>query len=179
MELMEIIKRRASVRSYQDKPLPEDVVNAILEAARYAPTARDLQELEYRVITNPGLIKRLSEGIAEALKKEGPPLKAPPGGFRPNFFYDAPLLVIICGPKENRWLHADAALAVQNIMLYATSVNLGSCFIGMAMLLEKDPKLMQELRIGGDKAIAAAVICGYIREKPSPKEKRMKAEFFR
>jgi nitroreductase len=177
-QLLEIIKKRSSVRAYQDKPLPKDVIDSILEAARYAPTARNLQQLEYKVITSKELINRLSEGITNALKKEELPMKAPPRFLSPNFFYSAPLLIIITGPKENTWTYSDAALAVQNIMLYATSINLGSCFIGMARFLEKDPVLMQELHISGDRIIAAAVICGYPAEKPAEKEKKMKAEFF-
>jgi nitroreductase len=175
--LMEIIKKRKSIRKYKDKPLPKDVVNSILEAARYAPTARNLQELEYKVITNKALIKQLSEGISNALKSEGLPLKGPPGG-RPSCFYEAPLLIIIAAPKENRFSETDAALAVQNIMLYATSIDLGSCFIGMAKLLERDKKLLKALHISDDRNIAAAVICGYADEKPEPREKKLNAEFF-
>jgi len=67
--LMEIIKARRSVRAYQDKPLPKQVVKDILEAAQYAPTARNLMELEYKVITNKSLINRLSEGIGGAMQR--------------------------------------------------------------------------------------------------------------
>ena len=77
--LMEIIKSRKSIRAYQDKPLPKEVVRDILEAAKYAPTARNMQELEYRVITNKALMDKLSKGIADALQLEGLPLKGPPG----------------------------------------------------------------------------------------------------
>ncbi len=87
--IMEIIKKRKSIRAYKDKPLPKDVVNSILEAAKYAPTARNLQELEYKVITNKALIKKLSEGIGNALKSEGLPLKGPPGG-PPQLFLRCP-----------------------------------------------------------------------------------------
>ena len=69
-DLMGIIKKRRSVRAYQDKPLPKEVVEKILEAARYAPSARNEQPLEYKVITNKTLIKKLSDGISEAMKKE-------------------------------------------------------------------------------------------------------------
>src|SRR3972149_177594 len=93
-DIMEIIKARRSVRAYQDKPLSEDVIHDILEAARYAPPARNLQQLEYKVITNKGLMDKLSEGISTAVKKDGLPLKAPPN-IRLNYFYKAPLLVII------------------------------------------------------------------------------------
>jgi nitroreductase len=175
--LMEVIKKRKSIRAYKDKPLPKDVINSILEAARYAPTARNLQELEYKVITSKALIKQLSDGIAAALKKEGMPLKGPPGG-RPNFFYEAPLLIIITAPRENMFSATDSALAVQNIMLYATSIDLGSCFIGMAKLLERDKKLLKALHISDSSNIAAAVICGYADENPAPREKKLNAEFF-
>jgi nitroreductase len=87
-DLMEIIKARRSIRVYKDKALPKDVVKAILEAAKYAPTARNLQELEYKVITSKTLIGKLSEGIAAALQKEGMPLKGPPGA-KPDFFHGA------------------------------------------------------------------------------------------
>jgi len=175
--IMEIIKKRVSVRAYKDKPLPKKVVQAILEAARYAPTARNLQELEYKVITSKAMITKLSEGVDQVIRKEGFPLKGPPSG-RPSIFHDAPLLIIITAPKDNNFSASDAALAVQNIMLYATSIDLGSCFIGMAKLIERDKNLLKALHISDDRNIAAAVICGYADEKPEPREKKMTAEYF-
>jgi nitroreductase len=175
--ILEVIKKRVSVRSYKDKPLPKETIDAILEAARYAPSARDLQPLEYRVITSRGLISRLSEAIAAAVQREGMPLKGPPGR-QPDFFYSAPLLIIITGPKDNPWSATDAALAVENIMLYAASVGLGSCFIGMARFIDRDEALLRELHIPKERGIVAAVICGHPAETPRPKEKRLKAEYF-
>jgi nitroreductase len=176
--VLEIIKARKSIRAYKDKALPKDILNSILEAAKHAPTARNLQELEYKVITSKSLISKLSDGIAAAMKSEGMPLKGPPGGAKPNFFYNAPLLIIITAPKDNLWASADAGLAAQNIMLYATSIDLGSVFIGMAKLIEKDKNLLKALHIEDNMNIAAAVICGYPAENPEPREKTMKAEFF-
>jgi nitroreductase len=176
--VMDIIKARKSIRAYQDKPLPEDVIKAILEAARHAPTARNLQELEYKVITSKALMEKLSKGIAAAMQKEGMPLKGPPGA-RPHFFHDAPLLIIVTAPEHNMWANADAGLAVQNIMLYATSIDLGSCFIGMAKQIEKDKNLLKMVHIPDNMTIVAAVICGYPAENPEPKEKKLNAEFFK
>jgi len=174
---MEIIKARKSIRAYKDKALPKDIVNAILEAGRYAPTARNMQELEYKVITSKTLISKLSEGIAAAMQKEGMPTKGPPGA-KPNFFYGSPLLIIITAPKDNMFALSDAALAVQNIMLYATSIDLGSCFIGMARFIERDKNLLKMIHIADNMTIVAAVICGYPAENPEPREKKLKAEFF-
>jgi len=175
IQILDIIKKRKSIRKYKDKPLQKDTVDLILEAAKYAPTARNMQELEYKVITNKDLSKKISDRISTILKKERPTSQMRD---RPSLFYDAPLLIIITGPKENDWIYSDAALAVQNIMLYATSVGLGTCFIGMARFVEKDKELMRELNISDDRKVAAAVVCGYPDEEPPEKEKRMNAEFF-
>jgi len=175
--IMEIIKARKSIRAYKDEPLPKDVVDSLLEAAKHAPSARNLQPLEYKVITSKTLIGKLSEGIAAAMQQEGMPLKGPPGA-KPNFFYGAPLLIIVTAPKDDMWAMPDAALAVQNIMLYATSISLGSVFIGMAKLIEKDKDLLKLLHIADNMSIVAAVVCGYPAEDPEPKEKKLKAEFF-
>jgi nitroreductase len=175
--VLEVIKARKSIRSYKDKALPKDVVNSIMEAAMHAPTARNMQELEYKVITNKTLIGKLSEGIAKAMQSEGLPLKGPPGA-KPNFFFSAPLLILVTAPKDNFWAMGDAGLAAQNIMLYATSIDLGSVFIGTARMIEKDKTLMKSLHIADNMSIVAAVICGYPAEDPAPKEKKLNAEYF-
>jgi nitroreductase len=175
--LMEIIKQRKSIRAYKDKALPKKVINDILEAAKFAPTARNLMQLEYKVITNRTLIAKLSEGIAAAMQKEGMPTKGPPG-VKPNFFYSAPLLIIITAPKDNLFALSDAGLAAQNIVLYATSIDLGSCFIGLARLIERNKNLLKMLHIADNMNIVAAVICGYPDEMPEPKEKKQTVEFF-
>jgi nitroreductase len=176
-EIMDIIKKRISIRAYKDKPLPAETVKALLEAARLAPSARNLQQLEYKVITNKELINKMSDSISKVMEKQMPKMPNMPG--RINFFYGAPLLVLITGPGENHWINSDAALAAQNIMLYATSINLGSCFIGMAKIIEQDKALLAELHITADQIIAAAVVCGYPDEKPAVKEKNLKAEYFK
>jgi nitroreductase len=175
--VMDVIKARKSIRAFQDKPIPKDVVKAIMEAARYAPTARNAQELEYKVITGKPLIEKLSSGIAAAMQKEGMPFMGPPGA-KPDFFHGAPLLLIVTAPKDNMWAAADAGLAMQNVMLYAASVDLGSCFIGMAKLIEKDKNLLKLVHIADNMAIVAAMICGYPAENPAPKEKKLTVEYF-
>jgi nitroreductase len=175
--VLDAIKARKSIRAYQNKVLPKDIVKSILEAAMHAPTARNLQELEYKVITNKALIGKLSEGIARTMQIEGLPLKGPPGA-KPNFFYGAPLLILITAPKDNLWASVDAGLAAQNIMLYTASIDLGSVCIGIARMIEKDKNLMKSLHIADNMGIVAAVICGYPAENPAPKEKKLNAEFF-
>jgi nitroreductase len=173
-QMMEVIKKRISIRAYKDEALSPEIINAILEAAKHAPTARNMQELEYKVITNKELIKQASDSIAAVVKRDSPAMPV-----RATFFYNAPLLILITGPGDNQWIFPDAGLAAQNIMLYAASINLGSCFIGMSRMIEKDPEMLKKLHIASDKKIAAAIVCGYPNEKPAAKEKKMNAEFFK
>jgi nitroreductase len=174
-QIMDAIKKRRSIRVYEDKPLSADIVNSVLEAAKFAPTARNLQQLEYKVITNKDLIKKISDRIIAIVKREQPSIKLRLGGL----FYNAPLLIVITGPEENHWIYSDAALAVENVMLYATSVGLGTCFIGMARFIDKDEELKDELHISKDRKVAAAVICGYPQQEPEEKEKKIVTEHFK
>jgi nitroreductase len=105
-----------------------------------------------------------------------PPPGAPP---RRSFFYEAPLVIILADPRDNDFAVSDGALAVQHMMLCATSLELGSCFIGLARFLEEEPDLLKELNISDNMSIVATVICGYPAEDPEPKEKRLNAEYFK
>jgi nitroreductase len=175
--IMDIIKKRKSIRKYKDKPLPQDVLSAILEAAKHAPTARNMQQLEYKVVTSKALMEKLTQGLAAVVQSMGLPLKGPPGA-KPDFFRGAPLLIIVTAPKDNIFGATEAGLAVQNIMLYAVSVNLGTCFIGMVREIARDRNLLQMLHIPDNMNIVAALTCGYPDEDPPPKEKKLNAEFF-
>jgi len=121
----------------------------------------------------------MNSGMSKAMQADGMPLKGPPGGGKPNFFYGAPLVLLIIAPKDNLWAPIDAGLAAQNIMIYATSIDLGSVFIGMAKLIEKDQSLLKTLKISDSMAIVACVICGYPAENPEPRQKDLKVEFFK
>ena len=178
--LMEIIKARKSIRAYRDEPLPQETIDTILEAGQHAPSARNLQPLEYKVITNKDLISRLSESITKALQND-PSAPPPPRGLSPQrgFFYEAPLLIIITAPKDNDFAVSDGALAVQNMMLCAASLDLGSCFIGMARFIKQAPEMCREINIADNMNIVATLICGYPAEDPEPKKKRLNAEYFK
>ncbi len=177
-QILDMIKKRRSIRSYKKKKLPKRTVDKLLEAAKYAPTAKNLQQLEYKVITNRDLIRKASKRIIAIFKKKNPSMKLSARASI-SIFYEAPLLIIITGPEDNRWTYSDAALATQNIMLEAASLGLGTCFIGMARFIEEDKKLMDELHIPKNQTIAAAVIAGYPDETPAEKERKMNAEFFK
>jgi nitroreductase len=171
--LIDIIKKRRSIRRYKDKALDTETIRLLLEAARLSPTARNMQELKYKVVTDKAIMGKLSDDIKSIIKRENPALTMR----ETPLFYGAPLLIIITGPKDNVWVGTDAALAAQNIMLQATELGLGSCFIGMAKFMDKDKALMELVHLDDGQMIGAVVICGHSDEEPAEKEKKMDAEF--
>ncbi|MFH0890354.1 MAG: nitroreductase family protein [Candidatus Aenigmatarchaeota archaeon] len=175
MDVIDAIKKRRSIRKYKDRSVPKNIMNSILDAARYAPTARNMQELDYKIITSKSLMQKISDRIRVLQEKESLSIQTKDSS---NLFHGAPLLIIITGPVDNKWTYIDAAIAAETIMLYATSIGLGTCFIGTARFIDKDTELLNELHILEGNRVAATVACGYPDEVPAEKERKLNAEFF-
>ena len=165
MKIDEVIEKRRSIRNYNDKTISKEIIDKLLEIGMLAPNAMNRQELKFIVITNKDYIKKLSSIVVSKAKKEYPDWQF--RSMEDPVYYNAPLLVIILGKKESNWQMSDAALAVENMMLYARSIDIGSCFIGFTRVLEFDPSIIDELEIPSNYKIMAAVVFGYTDEWPS------------
>ncbi len=166
--IIEALKSRRAVRSYEEKAVPESAVQTILEAATYSPTAINIQPWKFTIVTNKEEMKRFSDMAKGALLQTLPDvadeglerfknsLKNP----QFNIFYGAPLLVFISGAKSSQFAVNDCSMAAQNMMLAAYSLGLGSCWIGGAMLYA-NTKGKAELGVPEDHQVFAAVIFGY------------------
>lgn len=171
------IKERRSIRKYKNKKIPEKLIKEIIESGRYAPSSHNSQPWRFIVITNKNKINKLSEYIKNWFKKR---LKLGylVGFFNKKikneleaakkrlvkedlFFYNAPLLILICA-KPKRFVEVDCACAAQNMMLAARSLGIGSCWIGFAdLVINKNRRLMTSLGIPEDHKIIAHLIFGY------------------
>ena len=83
-----------------------------------------------------------------------------------SIFYNAPCLLLILGRNDAPIADIDCSLCAQNIMLAAHSMSLGSCWIGSARHLEKNPGLVEELGIPDDYHLVASLVLGYPAEEP-------------
>ncbi len=118
-DILKAIEQRSSTRGYtQQKPTKEEM-DALLNAGLQAPTAANRQEIHISVVDGSAPI--LAELEAERTKGAAVPH---------NFYYEAPVVMILSGDAANRWSAVDAGIAVENICLAAEGLGLGSLIIG-------------------------------------------------
>lgn len=115
----DIITRR-SVKKYLDKPVATELIEEIVKAGTYAPTGRNMQSPIILAITNKQLRDRLSEINAEILGAKSDP------------FYGAPVVLVVLAKKDVRTRVYDGSVVMENLMLAAHSLGLGSCWIHRA-----------------------------------------------
>lgn len=119
MEYQELIQKRYSVRAYKSDPIEEDKLEKVLNAARLAPTAANRQPFQILVIH--------TDGKQEALKKI----------YRKDWFVQAPILICAVGIPGKSWvredmrryLDVDVAIVMDHLILAATNLGLGTCWI--------------------------------------------------
>jgi len=129
--VLEAIKKRQSVRSYQNKEIPEDVLQQVLEAGRLAPSANNKQHWKFIVVKDKDLRKKL----VPACKNQ-------------EFVGEAPVVIAGCGTDPDYVMtcgeHSysiDLAIALDHISLEAASLGLGTCWIG-AFFQEQVKKIL-------------------------------------
>jgi nitroreductase len=124
MNVYEIALKRRSIRRFKKKAVPFSILKKLVDAARLAPSAANLQPCEFVVVDN----KETAGKIFPHLKWAGyiRPRGNPPAGKEPAVY----IIVIINEKKKPMCPEADAAAAVENILLVAEDEGLGSCWIG-------------------------------------------------
>ncbi len=115
VEVFEAIKSRRSVRRYRREDVPDELVLKVLEAARWAPSSKNRQPWSFVVVRNPVVKKELAKLAAF-------------GGF----LAEAPVVIaVVTDPRASPRFHeVDGSCAVENMMLAAWSLGLGTCWIG-------------------------------------------------
>lgn len=157
MELMEAIKSRRSVRSYQDKDVEEQKLLRVLEAGRLAPSAKNMQDWRFVVVKDPQVRRKL----AEAARNQ-------------EFVGQAPVVIVACGTSDyvmtcgQLTYPIDVAIAVDHMTLAAVEEGLGTCWIGAFY----EEKVKEILEIPKSIRVVALLPLGYPAQssKPTPRK---------
>ena len=162
MELYESIYGRYSSRQYESRPVPEAVLQRILEAGSAAAVGkRRFDTLHLTVVESEEAWSAI-----RALFPDGDPS------------YGAPLMLILSARAQidrPGIEYANAACIIENMLLAATAEGLGSCYIwGMLLQLKEDKALCERLGIPAGFVPASAVLLGYAADEPRPKTPELK-----
>ena len=154
MSLVDVVSSRRSIRRYEKREIPKDVLDKILEAGRQAPSAANRQPFHFIVITNQELRKELSRGLFN------------------RFIQDSAITVVGCANTSEiltaKWAVVDTSIALQNMVIEAWTLGIGSCWIGDF----KEDNVKQLLEIPDRWKVVALVSFGYPAEQPQPRKKK-------
>lgn len=145
MEVFEAIERRRSVREYDSRAVPDDVLMKVLETGRIAPSASNIQPWHFIVVKDPVRRKALSDGKWA------------------KFLTESPVVIVGCGNKKKSpgWNVVDVTIAMQQMVIAATAEGLGTCWIGSFY----EDRVRKALKVPEGFGIVAMLTVGYSREK--------------
>ena len=165
MEFLELAKKRYSVRAYKSDAVEDDKLNQVLEAARLAPTACNLQPFQLIVI-------HTKDKEAELKRIYGS-----------SWFVQAPLVICACGMPSESWKRrdgkdycdVDVTIAMDHLILAAASLGLGTCWVGAF-----NPDAAREvLKLPGDVEPVAFTPLGYPADNLKSKNRKPLKELVR
>lgn len=153
MDVFEAIRKRASVRRYSDKKVAKELLEKLVDAGRRAPSGRNVQPWEFIVITDQKTREKLA-----SITSYG------------SFIAEAPACIAVyC--RDSKYYLEDGSAAVQNILLAATGLGLGTCWVAG----DKKPyvhEISKILSVPQNIKLVALIAVGYARNAVPPKAKR-------
>ncbi|MHC4194113.1 MAG: nitroreductase family protein [Planctomycetota bacterium] len=146
MTVLEAIRKRYSCRAYQDRPIEQEELDSIFEAARLAPSAKNLQDWRFVAVTDKGTKRKLAEAANNQM-----------------FIADAAVIIAACSNSDDVMrcgqpvAPIDIAIALEHVCLQAVELGLATCWIGSFY----PDKVRAVLGIPKDIAVIELMALGY------------------
>lgn len=156
-ETIETIFARRSVRSFTDEPIAREDLEAIASCGPWAPSGMNRQEWTFTVVTDRARLAALANVVGEVLGREGYDMYSPAA------------VIIVSHVKGSPWGKQDDACAMQNMMLAATSLGIGSVWINQLEGVCDDGRIraqLDALAIPEDHEVHGLVALGYAAAEP-------------
>lgn len=169
MNFLELIKTRRSCRHYTAEQVTDADLASILEAGSYAPTGHGSQDPQIIAVQNPDLMSRLARLNAQIM------------GVDSNPYYDAPTYLLVFASKDNANAFQDGTCVLENMMLAAHALGLGTCWINREYQMFQTPEgqqLMKEMGVASDRIGIGALSLGHPSREPRPAAPR-KADWWK
>jgi nitroreductase len=166
MDLLEAINQRRSIRRYKKQSLPQGAIPKLLDAARLAPSAGNVQPWQFVVVEHPSTKKEIMTAA-----------------FGQIFLEEAAVVIVVCEDEtraeesygqrgKTLYCIQDTAAAIQNILLTAVSMGLGTCWIGAF----SEDKVKKVINAPNGIRVVALIPVGYADESPVARPRRPLSE---
>jgi nitroreductase/ferredoxin len=171
------LKSRRSVRHYRDEPVPREMIEAVLDVARYAPSGGNGQPVEWLVVHDPAAVRTIA-GLTIDWMRELAKRDHPMSGYVPGLIAawergadvicrGAPHLVIPFVPEASPIAPIDAIIALTHVDIAAPAFDLGTCWAGfVAMACREHAPLREFLALPAGMTPAYAMMLGFPRFRP-------------
>ena len=160
------LRSRRSIRVYKNKPVPRDDLTRLIEIARYAPTGRNSQCVEWLVLSNRDQLRNLAGIIADWMSSI--PDTHVNWEFRrwedgkDSILRDAPVVIVTHAEKDNRFAPPASTIALAYLELAATSMGLGCCWAGFFISAATSfPPMIETLSLPEGHRCFGAMMVGY------------------
>ena len=172
-DALELIRSRRSTRRFLDKPLEDEKLEQIIEAGRYAPSGGNSQTTHFLVIRKKEVLRELADLVRQEFSK----MEVTEGMYRSLaaavrasrdesyvFHYSAPVLILVANRRSYCNNMADSSCALENMMIMANALDLGSCWINQVHWLTDNPVIREYLAglgIPGEECVCGGLAVGY------------------
>jgi len=168
--IIDNIMTRRAIRKFTAQQVNENQIDTIMKAAIYAPSTLNKQAWEIRVVQNPNIIEEINKrflAYAQGKEFQGSAARYREPGF--SISHHAPTIVVIATEKGSAHGKLDAGLALENILLSAHALGLGTCPLGTLVPILNRPEhadLLRLMNIPDDYEVTINVALGYPAESP-------------
>lgn len=141
-EVLKVIKERRTTRKYNEEQIKDTELNEIVEAGLFAPSGHNQQPWHFTVVQNKELLNEISEATKE-VGRNSPvdAIRNLSNNDKLQIFYNAPTVIFVSGDDKAMTGHDDCSAAIQNMLLAAESLDIGSCWSGFVSFLFGSDKL--------------------------------------
>lgn len=164
-QVLTTIKQRSSARAYSTEQPTQEELNMILQAGLMAPTGMNKQEIHFTVVKgNNPVLSELDDEKRRLRGQEKQPH---------NFYYEAPVLILLSAEDDFKWSRVDAGIAVENMALAAESLGLGNLVIGCiydALHGERKDYFSEQFWIPAGYSFQIALAVGHKTDHKTPHE---------
>jgi nitroreductase len=162
VDIFDIFKLRRSIRSFTSEDISEEQIEKIIDAARWAPSAGNIQPWEFIVIRRPEIKREIAKAALNQI-----------------FIEEAPVVIVVCADEvkssrvygsrgANLYCIQDTAAAIENMLLAICALGLGACWVGAF----NEDDVRRTLRIPRGLRPVAIIPVGHPAEKPAPPRRR-------